>query len=41
MSYAIKKNIKNPIGSHPIIVAKCVEKIIYTSRDIFIKTDQI
>jgi short-subunit dehydrogenase len=28
MINGIKKNIKNPIGSHPIVVAKCVEKII-------------
>ena len=26
------KNIKNPIGSHPIVVAKCVEKIIISKR---------
>ena len=32
MSNAIKKNIKNPIGSHPIIVAKCVEKIINSNK---------
>mgnify|MGYP005748128385 FL=1 len=28
MSKGINKNLKNPIGSHPIVVAKCVEKII-------------
>jgi short-subunit dehydrogenase len=28
MSKGINKNLKNPIGSHPIVVAKCIEKII-------------
>ncbi len=32
MINGIKKNIKNPIGSHPIVVAKCVEKIIVSKR---------
>ena len=32
MINGIKKNIKNPIGSHPIVVAKCVEKIIISKR---------
>ena len=32
MMNGIKKNIKNPIGSHPIVVAKCVEKIIISKR---------
>lgn len=32
MMNGIKKNIKNPIGSHPIVVAKCVEKIIVSKR---------
>ena len=26
------KNIQNPIGSHPIVVAKCVEKIILSKN---------
>ena len=30
MINGIKKNIKNPIGSHPIVVAKCVETVSYT-----------
>tara|TARA_X000000368_G_C23053408_1_gene722621 strand:+ start:1152 stop:1976 length:825 start_codon:yes stop_codon:yes gene_type:complete len=32
MINGIKKNIKNPIGSHPIVVAKCVEKIMSSKR---------
>jgi short-subunit dehydrogenase len=32
MINGIKKNIKNPIGSHPIVVAKCVEKIIISKK---------
>lgn len=32
MIRGVKKNIQNPIGSHPIVVAKCVEKIILSKN---------
>jgi short-subunit dehydrogenase len=32
MIRGLKKNIQNPIGSHPIVVAKCVEKIILSKN---------